>query len=186
MRILQIMEEVENNNKITQRELAKKLNISIGMTNLFIKRIIKKGYFKITNIPKNRLMYMITPKGIIEKSRLTFEYLRYSLNFYKSLKAHVLEKFSNLEDKGVKRVAFYGLGEVSELSYLFLQETNLELVAVAEDFDIKDFFGFDVILPDSLNEARFDIIIITTFDNLQQRIERLVKAGIDSKKIQTL
>ena len=83
LRILQIIEEVENNNKITQRELAKKLNISIGMTNFFVKRIIKKGYFKITNIPKNRLMYMITPKGIIEKSRLTFEYLRYSLNFYK-------------------------------------------------------------------------------------------------------
>ena len=67
---LKLMEEISKNEGITtQRELARNLKISLGMVNSFIKRILKKGYFKITTIPGQRARYLFTPKGLVEKSR---------------------------------------------------------------------------------------------------------------------
>ena len=55
LRTLKILEEIDKENAPSQRELAKELNISLGLVNSFIKRLVKTGYFKITNIQKNRI-----------------------------------------------------------------------------------------------------------------------------------
>ncbi|RLB29554.1 MAG: transcriptional regulator, partial [Deltaproteobacteria bacterium] len=59
IRSLQILEEIENNYSPSQRDLARKLNISLGLVNSFMKRLAKKGYVKITTVPKNRVKYML-------------------------------------------------------------------------------------------------------------------------------
>ncbi|MBW2133565.1 MAG: winged helix-turn-helix transcriptional regulator [Deltaproteobacteria bacterium] len=71
LRTLKLLEEIEHNHAPSQRDLAKKLNISLGLVNAFVKRLAHKGYFKISTIPKNRVMYILTPKGMAEKTRLT-------------------------------------------------------------------------------------------------------------------
>ena len=68
IRTLKLLEEIDNDRTPTQRDLSKKLNISLGLVNLFIKRLGKKGYFKIKTIPKNRVKYILTPKGAAEKT----------------------------------------------------------------------------------------------------------------------
>jgi len=67
LRSLQILEEIGNTHSPSQRYLARKLNISLGLANSFIKRLAKKGYVKITTIPRNRVKYMLTPQGFAEK-----------------------------------------------------------------------------------------------------------------------
>ena len=79
---LRILEEIEKDNSQSQRELARKLDISLGLVNSFVKRLAQKGYFKITTIPKNRAKYILTPKGFAEKTRLTYEFIQYSFHFY--------------------------------------------------------------------------------------------------------
>ena len=86
IRTLKILEEIENDHTPSQRDLSKKLNISLGLVNSFVKRLVQKGYLKITTIPKNRVKYILTPKGAAEKTRLTYQYIQHSLAFLASPK----------------------------------------------------------------------------------------------------
>jgi len=73
------MEGISRENGFTtQLELAKRLDVSVGLVNLLIMRVVRKGFFKITTIPDRRPLYLRTSKGFAEKSRLTLSYLRYS------------------------------------------------------------------------------------------------------------
>ena len=86
LHILRLMGEIDRNGDHSQRELSRRLNISVGLVNTFLKRLVAKGYFKVTTMPRNRLKYFLTPEGLARKSKLTAEYLRYSVNFYKDIK----------------------------------------------------------------------------------------------------
>ena len=101
LRTLKLLEAVDSSHPPTQRELASDLNISLGLVNAFMKRLAKKGYFKITTIPKNRAKYLLTPKGALEKSRLTYRYLRYSVGFYREIREILVTLFDRLESEGV-------------------------------------------------------------------------------------
>ena len=92
LRTLRLLEEIESDQAPSQRDLSTRLNISLGLVNSFMKRLAQKGYFKITNIPKNRVRYILTPKGAAEKTRLTYEYIQYSFQFYKDAR----KKFKTL------------------------------------------------------------------------------------------
>ena len=96
IRTLKILEEIDNDHSTTQRDLSKKLNISLGLVNSFVKRLAHKGYFKITTIPKNRVKYILTPKGVAEKARLTYQYIQYSFEFYKEAREKLRKLFEDL------------------------------------------------------------------------------------------
>ncbi|MDW7999186.1 MAG: winged helix-turn-helix transcriptional regulator, partial [Thermodesulfovibrio sp.] len=72
---LKILEHIDQDPSITQRDLTAKLGIALGLTNTYIKRLSKKGYIKIKNLTGKRIMYILTPKGLIEKTRLTCNYM---------------------------------------------------------------------------------------------------------------
>ena len=108
IRTLKIIEEIEKDYAPSQRELASELNISLGLVNSFIKRLAKKGYCKITTIPKNRVKYILTPKGAAEKTRLTYKYIQYSYKFYKDARKKLRKQFKDLEEQGVHCIVFYG------------------------------------------------------------------------------
>ena len=90
-RQLTVLDEVERNQHITQRNLSAKLGIALGLTNVYLKRLIRKGYIKCVNVPPNRLLYFITPQGIVEKTRLTYQYMDYSLRLYREVRHHLSE-----------------------------------------------------------------------------------------------
>ncbi len=127
------MGELDRDGNSSQRELSQRLNISVGLVNTFLKRLVNKGYFKVKTMPRNRLKYFLTPEGLARKSRLTAEYLRYSINFYRDVKELLLGKFSEMESNQVSKVLFFGAGEVAEMAYLYLQLTRLELVGLIDD-----------------------------------------------------
>ncbi|MBW1824113.1 MAG: winged helix-turn-helix transcriptional regulator, partial [Deltaproteobacteria bacterium] len=80
-RTYRILEEISEDKNLTQRKLSKKLGIALGLTNLYLKRLIKKGHIMVDTMPRNRIIYNLTPNGITEKSKLTYEYMKYSFNF---------------------------------------------------------------------------------------------------------
>jgi predicted transcriptional regulator len=77
IRTLQLLEEFEKNRSPSQQHLFRQLNISLELVNSFVKRLVQKGYLKITNTPQNRVKYILTLKGVAEKTRLTYEYIKY-------------------------------------------------------------------------------------------------------------
>ena len=184
IRILKILEKAEADRLPSQRDLAKELNVSLGLVNSFIKRLVKKGYFKITHIPKNRMRYMLTPKGAAEKTRLTYLYVQHSYKFYKNARQKLRNLFDELERRGQQRIVFYGAGDLAEIAYISLQETSLELVAIIDDIKVgKQFIGYSIENPEKLNDQRFDKILITAVNSRELLIEKLLDFGISLDKI---
>lgn len=83
---MRILEHIHENPTITQRDLASKLGIALGLTNSYIKRLYKKGCIKIKNLDGKRLKYILTPKGFVEKARLTCNYMARSFNYFREIK----------------------------------------------------------------------------------------------------
>src|SRR5438477_8396883 len=107
-RDLKLLEAVEADSRVTQRGLSTQLGIALGLTNIYLKRLIRKGYIKCVNIQSNRLTYLITPQGIAEKSRLTYEFMDYSLRLYREVRQHLSEMLSPCHADGVHRIAVFG------------------------------------------------------------------------------
>lgn len=163
-RTFQVLTEIEKDNHISQRALSTKMGIALGLTNSIIKRCARKGYIKITTIPKNRIKYLITPKGFAAKARLTYNYLQYTISFYRDAREKIKESFNSIVGDNVKNVIFYGAGEVAEISYISLSETNLKLIAVIDDFKKGgQFFGMPICDRSRLDEMDYDKVVITTF-----------------------
>ena len=111
------------------------MGIAVGLTNMYVKRLARKGYIKCVNVQSNRIRYLITPKGIAEKTRLTYEYMDYSLHLYREARGHLRTVLQPLANNGHHRIAIYGTGEAAELTYLSLREFGFEPVAgSAADF----------------------------------------------------
>jgi len=184
LRTLQILEELGNDPVPSQRDLAKKLNVSLGLVNSFVKRLAQKGYFKITTFPRNRVKYILTPKGAVEKTRLTYTYIHYSYQFYKNARQKLRDLFEGLTQAGVRRVVFYGATDLAEIAFVSLQETPLELAAVVDDQKIgKEFLRHTVFAPEELEKISFDRILITALKERERVVERLEHMGISGKKI---
>jgi DNA-binding MarR family transcriptional regulator len=185
--ILRLMGEIERDASPSQRELSSRLNLSLGLVNTFIKRLVNKGYFKVKTMPRNRVKYFLTPKGLARKSRLTVEYLQYSANFYKDIKNLLVNKFREMEKARLNTVMFFGAGEVAELAYLYMQLTDLQLVGIIDDSqDGGNFFEFGVDDLDLLDQKDWDVILLTRLDNMDQDIKTLVGNGVNPDKIAVL
>ena len=184
LRTLKLLEAVDSRESPTQRELARDLDISLGLVNAFIKRLAKKGYFKITHIPKKRVKYLLTPEGALEKSRLTYRYIRYSVGFYREIREMLVTLFGRLEQEGVERIALYGCGEVAELAHLFLQDTSIKLGGV---FDQKPngriFFGHMVKSYEQLAQDGYEYVLLTHTEDIQSHFDRLVSIGVAPERI---
>ena len=184
LRALQLLEEIEKDHAPSQRDLARKLNVSLGLVNSFIKRFANKGYFKITTIPKNRVKYILTSKGAAEKTRLTYEYIQYSFQFYRSARRKFRELFKGLVAHGVHRIVFYGANEFGEIAYVTLQETPIEMVAVVDDKKIGEkYLGRVVTDPAKLESLSFDRIFITAVGSREDVLERILGKGISRNKV---
>ncbi|MGA9264819.1 MAG: winged helix-turn-helix transcriptional regulator [Desulfobacterales bacterium] len=184
IRTLHLLEEIEKNHSPSQRQLARHLDISLGLVNSFIKRLAHKGYFKVTHIPKNRVRYILTPKGAAEKSRLTYEYIKLSYVFFKDARKKMQKLLKDLESQGVKRVIFFGATELAEIAYLSLQYTNIELAAVLDDLNVgKRFFDHMVQATGLLESAIFDRILLTTSEFQDLIPDRLKKFGIAEDRV---
>jgi DNA-binding MarR family transcriptional regulator len=187
LHIFRLMGELDKDGTSSQRELSHRLNISVGLVNTFLKRLVNKGYFKVKTMPKNRLKYFLTPEGIARKSRLTAEYLRYSFTFYGDIKQLLISKFNEIESKQTKRILFLGAGEVAELAYLYLHLTNLELAGLVDDQKTgTNFFGFVIKGMESINDMPWDMVLLTRLDQTEESIEKLRLAGIGLDKIATI
>ena len=185
-RVFQILDEIDQDVNISQRHLADKLNISLGLVNSFIKRLVGKGYFKVVSIPKNRVKYILTPEGAAEKTRLTYNYIKYSYDLYKTSHAKIQGIFKKLAMSGVRSVYFYGATDIAEISYISLKGAGVKLSGIIDDYNVGEvFLGVEVVSIVKMIVAQNEKIIITANDLQLYSIDRLLSAGISEKQIIT-
>jgi DNA-binding MarR family transcriptional regulator len=184
IRYLQILEEIENDYASSQRDLARKLNISLGLVNSFLKRLAKKGYVKITTIPRSRVKYILTPQGFAEKTRLTYEFVHYSFRFYKKALSNIEKLLDGFNKGGITKVAFYGATDMAEIAFISLREIGMNLVGIVdEEKKGKKFLGHTIKSIKQLLELDFDKIIITTLDSKGMTYDLLEHNNIPREKI---
>ena len=187
LHILRLMGEIDRNGNHSQRELSRRLNISLGLVNTFLKRLVNKGYFKVKTMPRNRAKYFLTPEGLARKSRLTVEYLRYSVNFYRDIKTLLLNKYGEMEKKNVRTILFYGAGEVAEMAYLYLQLSNIQLGGIIDDkLNGNIFFSHQITGFERLRQMDWDKILLTRLKDTGRDIKSLRENGVNEDRIATI
>jgi DNA-binding MarR family transcriptional regulator len=184
IRTLRILEKVGDDFAPSQREMAREMNISLGLVNSFIKRLALKGYVKATTIPRKRIRYILTPKGMAEKSRLTYHYIQSSYQYYRQARQKLQRLFRELETQGVQSVVFYGASDLAEIAFLSLQETSIDLVAVVDDSNSgKKMLGREVIDSRGLARVPFDRIVITDESSRDLLRDKLLTSGVPHGEI---
>ena len=160
-RTLQLMTELEDGSTVSQRELAGRLGVAVGLVNSYLKNFVSKGYVRVKNYPRNRYAYLLTPKGFAEKTRLALQHLNYFTNLYTTTRQEYLELFRQLKADGVVEVVFCGVDEVAEIAYLSLQEAGLKLSAVIDESSERlELFGHLIRpFPESLSEVSGEIVL---------------------------
>jgi len=184
LRTLKFLEELDKQQIQSQRELSQKLNLSLGLVNSFLKRLIQKGYFKAATIPKNRIKYILTPHGVAEKTRLTYEYIQFSLNYYRDTRYKLELLFNDFVTRGSLKIVFWGVSELSEIAYLSLLDMPLKLVAIVDDNNVgQKFFKLEVKSSSELDSLFYNTILITSINNNPNISEILFKKGIPKEKV---
>ncbi len=186
-RSLQILDELSNNDSLTQRDLSSRLGIALGLVNSYIKNLVSKGYLTVKTIPTKRYAYYLTPKGFAEKTKLTYDLLHDYTRVYREARKNLKQLFHDLQKNGIKRIVFAGSDEVAEIAYITLQETSLELVAVVDTADTgKDFFGIEVRAFAAITEMPYDCVVITTYVKKDKVYQELTKNGVRKKDIRSI
>ena len=176
LRDLKLLEELERNPIISQRELSHKFGIALGVTNACLKRMIRKGWVRIKGFDHRRIGYYLTPKGFVEKSRLTFRLVSGIVQHYSELKQVIGERLLEMEHDGKERIVFYGVSDEMEVAYVTLQGVNLKLVGIVEDDEkLKPqiIFGYEIEPVSRVQELRPDAILITSLTENDQKKNRI-------------
>jgi DNA-binding MarR family transcriptional regulator len=185
-RDLLLLNELDRDGGATQRTLATKLGVALGLTNLYLKRLARKGCIKITTIPRNRIRYLLTPQGLAEKSRLTYEYMQYSLSYYRDMRGRLKDMLLPFQGANGQRVVIFGTNELAELAYLSLREMNIECVGFIDGNSRKSFLSHPVASPDGIGGWQFDRVLITDLDHAAACEEQLVQFGVPREKVMRL
>lgn len=128
--VLGVLDAVERDPSVTQRSVARELGIALGLANAYLRRCVRKGLIKVSEVPRRRYAYYLTPQGFAEKSRLTATYLSDSFSFFRKARTQCAELFALAAGRGQRRLALLGHGDLAEIASLVAREHPIDIVGV--------------------------------------------------------
>lgn len=127
-RDLEILEHIETDPDTTQAELASQLEVAVGTVNWHLKRLVEKGYVKVSRLERKKLKYIITPEGLALRARLTVDYIQNSFNLYRIVRQRAIRALDEAKAAGYTRVQIEGSGDVAEVCRLTCLEQSMHVV----------------------------------------------------------
>ncbi len=171
----QVLDSLDNQEILSQRQLANQSGVSLSQANYLLKRFVKAGLVKIENYRKNPrkigYSYHLTPKGIKAKSRVAASFVVAKLKEYNSLQERVAKKLEIIEKKGHFHIIFVGPKIAKDFVVSIIKENSLKLVLVGyfnrwEELKKYDSESFDIVLL--LDDSPEDIKTITEATRILQ------------------
>jgi ribosomal protein S25 len=185
IRELNLLQELEKNPVISQRELSHKFGIALGVTNACLKRMARRGWIRIMNLDHRRIGYYLTPQGISEKTKLSLHLISWTVRHYSMLKDIIGERLLEIQNKGIERIVFYGVSDEMEVAYITLQGVKIKLVGIVEDdekFKPQIIFGYELEPVSRIQELKPQGVLITSSVGCDKKRENL-KTFLDEKRV---
>jgi len=181
LRTLTLFNTVENSPEINQRQLAQELDVSLGLTNTYFQRVLKKGWVRAKQVKPRRWLYFLTPQGVLEKSRLSLSYMHRTLQSFRELKSKGDEHLKILSEKGVQGIHLCGYNDLTEvLSYCF-SGFEIELLSIISEKDLLD--NPEQSLNTTLPELKSgELIMLATLEHQAALTEFLTLQGLQRNR----
>ena len=180
---LELLNAIEQKDDVSQRFLAQKMGVALGLANAYLKRCIKKGWVKVSTAPANRYAYYLTPNGFSEKARLTADFFTTSFALFRQAGeqySEVLSEFIESDRDKSSRLMIVGLSDLTEIALMRALQLKLQIVCVYQpNADRDEFFGYSVFqeLPRRID---FDVIVITSLEQTASLLDECEKAHPDT------
>ena len=119
-----VIDEVRRGSVITQREISQKTGFSLGLTNVLLKNLIKKGYIKITKPDRRSLQYFLTPRGVGEVANRTYQYFFRTIHSLGEIKAKIQSLLLKEYVRGRRKFIILGDGELAEITEIAIHNLD--------------------------------------------------------------
>ena len=184
-----ILDLIEKDAHITQRQLSHALGASVSMINGYLDTYEDKGYIRRHYISTKTVEYFITKKGIERKKLLNIWYLKSTYDVYENAKDNIILFLDNIIEKGFKKILLYGAGEVAEIMLQTIQNDPsipLEIVAVIDDDETKigsKINSKEVIRKEELARFNHDAILVSSYTHHDAIYNKLIQLDYSKEKI---
>lgn len=163
---LKIIECLIQNSDISQRDISSDIGVSLGLTNILINRLVKKGYLKAKRFNARKIKYFITPRGLKEKTQKTYQFMKRSLTVISNLKDIITDFAVKEYDKGKRNFLIKGAGELSDITELVLKSLKLEGIEIKKMVDISSANGKNTVVFSTISDIRDTVNSSSTNDEL--------------------
>src|SRR5690554_261599 len=183
-----ILDLIEKNRNITQRELSENINASVSMINSYLDIYEKSGLIIRRYISDKKIEYIITKKGIERKKVLNIGFLKASHKIYSNAKENIKQFLNQLIYKGYKDILLYGAGEVAELLLLVLNDDtfDIKIKGIIDDDKEKQgkfLFNITILNNEKIDEIKHYGILISSFMNRETIYDKLNLLKYNKKNI---
>ncbi len=137
---LRIIEEISRDKNLTQRKISHKSGLSLGTTNLILRRLASKGYMKVKGLDRRKVQYILTPKGFAEKTKKSYRYFLETIHSLQEMKKKIQRLILMEYKKGETYFVILGdneLADIIELSLKGLSKSELEYRRISRLEDIN-------------------------------------------------
>ena len=185
---LAVMEAIAEEEQVTQRELSRRTGLNLKKVNYCLHKLLEKGHVKfqkaINNPDKRVYLYILTPAGMKEKSRLTYGFLKFSLGYYNRVEEKLGDCLREMEKAGIHTVVLCGATEAARIVTGLVAGNGIEVVGVLDPaFEGEEFSGVPVVDSKQLGELEWDGMLITALDDLEAVDGDLRAIGVLEEKV---
>ena len=184
-----ILDLIEKDANITQREISKTIGVAVSMINSYLDMYEKDGLIRRKKHSTKTVEYFVTKKGIERRKLLNIWYLKSSHKVYLSAKDNIALFLNQVINKGFKSILLYGAGEVAEIILDIIRNDKaitLEIQAVVDDDSQKEnksLLEKKIVNPNRINDYVHDGILVSSYTHHATIRNRLIESGYDLNKI---
>jgi len=184
LRELPILDELQNGSNISQRALADRLRMAVGAVNRYLRDMIRAGYIEVANRSVRPFAYRLTRAGDRYRRRLSHDHYHWLLGNLRVVERRITAALGELQRHGVRRVVFYGAGDVMEATHRLATALGLKVVGVVDDDVAKRGLtraGLVVQEPATINRLAPDAVVITTFRHaraIRGKMDRALRSSM--------
>jgi DNA-binding MarR family transcriptional regulator len=132
-----LLDEIAQDSLVTQASLSKRLDIAVGSVNWYIKRLITRGWVKVSHLDRTRLQYDLTPEGMKIFTQRAMNYARDSLKVYGGLREKAKALVSDLKQNDVKSVYLNGDDPLMDILRLTCLEAGLTVSDLPNEYVLE-------------------------------------------------